>query len=124
MSLFIIRNIAKNNEWDASYLKAFYVVVGWGIISISLGSISNLLINEIIPWSAINTSGIFTTFLFIAYYSMQLLFYLMIIFVASLVVRKIYGGEFRESFKMLILFLIDQAILTFLFLPILPILSI
>jgi hypothetical protein len=121
VSILIIRNIARKNEWDTSYVKAFYVVITWGIISIFLGPGLNIIINDLIPWATISTSGIFTTIKMLFYLGTHILFYCVIIFIVSVLVKKLYEGTFRESFSMLILFLVEQALLTIAFLPILPI---
>ncbi len=121
VSILIIRNIAKNNEWDISYVKAFYVVITWGIISIFLGPGLNIIINDLIPWSTISTSGIFTTIKMLLYLGTHILFYFVIIIIVAVLVRKLYESTFRESFSMLILFLVEQALITIAFLPILPI---
>jgi len=116
-SILIIRSIAKNNEWDTSYKKAFFVVISWGIISTSLGLLAGSIFGVLVIPGEINIVLIFWYFL------LQILIYGFILYIGALIIGKIYEGELRESFSMLLIFLIDQSIITILFLPFLPILN-
>ncbi len=107
----ILQNLAKSNEWDASFKKAFMVIFIWITITYIISIIIQIITENL---SFAETQVIVSFSFYIITLSLSLGSFLIL---GPFIVKKFYNKEFRESFSTILRVLLYEAIVQSVFLP-------